>query len=130
MAALAVVTGASSGIGRAYAERFAADGRDLLLVARRGDRLDALARELRGRGVTVRSVVADLSLADDVGRLGAELGALPVEMLVNNAGLAHYMPFSQLPAERARELVDLNVLAPVLLARAVVPGMIERGRGA
>ena len=129
MAELAVVTGASSGIGQAYAERLAAEGRDLLLIARRGDRLDALARDLRGRGATVRTAAADLSVADDVRRLGAELGTLPVAVLVNNAGLAHYMPFAQLPAERARELVDLNALAPVLLTRAVVPGMIERGRG-
>ena len=51
-------------------------------------------------------------------------------MLVNNAALAHYMPFATLPAEQAQELVQLNVLAPVLLTRAVVPGMVERGEGA
>jgi len=130
MAALAVVTGASSGIGRAYAERLASDGMDLVLIARRADRLEELKAELVGRGVGARSVVADLGRVEDLQRLGAELSTLPVELLVNNAGLAHYMPFAQLPAERARELIDVNTLAPILLSRAVVPGMAQRGRGA
>ena len=130
MAAMAVVTGASSGIGRAYADRLASEGMDLMLVARRADRLDALGRELEGRGVGVRTVAADLGRAEDVQRLVEQLATLPVELLVNNAGLAHYMPFAQLPFERARELVDVNALAPVLLARAVIPGMLHRGAGA
>ena len=130
MTGMAVVTGASSGIGRSYAERLAADGMDVLLVARRADRLDALKRELEGRGLSARTLVADLAATEDVQRLVAELDTLPVELLVNNAGLAHYMPFAQLPMERARELVDLNALAPVLLTRAVIPGMVKRGRGA
>jgi short-subunit dehydrogenase len=130
MAGIAVVTGASSGIGRSYAERLAADGMDVVLVARRADRLDALKRELEGRGASVRTLVADLARTDDVRRLIAELETLPVELLVNNAGLAHYMPFAQLPIERARELVDVNALAPVLLTRAVIPGMVKRGQGA
>jgi short-subunit dehydrogenase len=130
MAAMAVVTGASSGIGRSYAERLVSDGMDVMLIARRADRLDELKRDLAGRGANVRTVVADLGRAEDLQRLGAELNTLPVELLVNNAGLAHYMPFAQLPAERARELVDVNALAPVLLTRAVLPGMIERHRGA
>jgi short-subunit dehydrogenase len=130
MAGIAVVTGASSGIGRSYAERLASNGMDLVLVARRADRLEALKGELQRTGVSVRCIAADLGRAEDVGRLCTELAALPVEMLVNNAGLAHYMRFSQLPVERARELVDVNLLAPLLLTRAVVPGMIDRGRGA
>ena len=130
MAGTAVVTGASSGIGRSYAERLASNGMDLVLVARRADRLDMLKRDLEGRGVSVRTVVTDLGRTEDLQRLATELDTLPVELLVNNAGLAHYMPFAQLPIERARELVDVNALAPVLLSRAVIPGMIERGQGA
>ena len=126
MAAMAVVTGASSGIGRAYADRLASNGMDLVLVARRADRLDSLKRDLESRGVGVQTVVADLGCAEDVERLAKELGTLPVDLLVNNAGLAHYMPFAQLPFERARELVDVNALAPVFLARAVMPGMTAR----
>jgi short-subunit dehydrogenase len=130
MAARAVVTGASSGIGKSYAERLAANGMELLLVARNGERLRALECELRDRGVDVRSLVADLGRPEDVERLASEIAASPVELLVNNAGLAHYMPFAQLPAGEARELVEVNALAPILLTRAAIPGMVERGRGA
>ncbi|MGC1816599.1 MAG: SDR family NAD(P)-dependent oxidoreductase [Casimicrobiaceae bacterium] len=130
MVGLAVVTGASSGIGRSYAERLASDGMDVVAVARGADRLDALKRDFESRGARIRTIVADLARAEDVQRLSSELAKFPVDLLVNNAGLAHYMPFAQLPVERARELVDVNALAPVLLTRAVIPGMIERGRGA
>ncbi len=130
MVGMAVVTGASSGIGRSYAERLASNGMDVVVVARRLDPLNALKRELERGGARVRTIVADLARAEDVQRLGAELATLPVELLVNNAGVAHYMPFAQLPVGRARELVDVNALAPVLLTRAVIPGMVERGRGA
>jgi short-subunit dehydrogenase len=130
MAALAVVTGASSGIGQSYAERLAADGMDLWLVARREDRLNDLKRKLEGRGARARVVVADLSQANDVRRLSDELSALPVELLVNNAGLSHYMPFAKLPTKLAQEVIDVNTLTPVVLTRAVLQGMIERGRGA
>ena len=130
MAALAVVTGASSGIGEAYAERLAVDGYDLLVVARRQERLKELAERLeRERDVAVRSIRADLGDVADVQRLCDEIRDVDVELLVNNAGLAHYMPFADLPPERATELVQLNALAPVLLTRAVLPGMMERGRG-
>jgi short-subunit dehydrogenase len=130
MTGLAMVTGASSGIGLAYAERLAADGRDLLIVARRRDRLAELAARLaEEHGVDVRAAAADLSQADDLERVCQELRDSPVDMLVNNAGLAHYMPFAELPPERAAELVDLNVKAPVMLSRAAVAGMAERGAG-
>src|SRR5271165_1976002 len=131
MPGLAVVTGASSGIGEAFAERLAADRWDLVVVARSGERLSELAARLnQAHGVTVRAVQADLSRPGEVERVGGEIGAMPVDMLVNNAGLAHYMPFADLPAAQAAELVDLNVLAPVLLTQAVLPGMLERSRGA
>ncbi|MDQ6816553.1 MAG: SDR family NAD(P)-dependent oxidoreductase [Actinomycetota bacterium] len=130
MPGLAMVTGASSGIGEAYAERLAADGWDLLVVARRLERLSELADRLRGaHGATVRVIQADLSRADDVQRVCDEVDSEPLEMLVNNAALAHYMPFAELSPARARELVDLNVLAPVLLSRAAVGGMLARGGG-
>ena len=129
MAGTAVVTGASSGIGRSYAERLAAKGMDLVLIARRADRLDELKRDLARHEVSVRTVVADLSNSEDLQRLISELDTMSVELLVNNAALAHYMPFAQLPAERARELVDLNVLAPVLLTKAVIPAMVKQGHG-
>ncbi len=131
MARLAMVTGASSGIGEAYADRLAQDGWDLVVVARRRDRLDELAHRLSGEhGRSVRAVAADLADTSQLAALAAEAAGLNLELLVNNAALAHYMPFAELPAERAQELVQLNVLAPVLLTRAVVPGMVSRRAGA
>lgn len=130
MPGLAVVTGASSGIGEAYAERLAADGWDLVVVARRGELLSELAARLnQAHPVTVQAIQADLARSGDVERVGREIGAMPVDMLVNSAGLAHYMPFADLTPGQAAELVDLNVLAPVLLTRAVLPAMLARSRG-
>ncbi|HEY6378199.1 MAG TPA: SDR family oxidoreductase [Candidatus Dormibacteraeota bacterium] len=131
MAELAMVTGASSGIGQAYAERLARDGWDLVVVARRRELLEALARRLTdAHGITVRVLPADLAAPDQLQRLTDEVVRLPLGMLVNNAALAHYMPFAELSVDRAQELMQLNVLAPVLLSRAAVNGMIERSRGA
>jgi short-subunit dehydrogenase len=131
MAGLALVTGASSGIGEAFAERLAEDGWDLVVVARRRDRLQEVATRLSAeRGVSVRVVEADLADQGQLEALCAEIAELPVGMLVNNAALAHYMRFADLPAGAARELVQLNVLAPVLLTRTVLAGMVERGQGA
>jgi short-subunit dehydrogenase len=128
---LALVTGASSGIGEAYADRLARDGWDLVLVARRRDRLEEVAaRVTAGHGVQVRVIDADLADRDRLEELCEALATLPLGLLVNNAALAHYSPFADLPAERATELVELNVLAPVRLTRAALPGMVERGAGA
>jgi short-subunit dehydrogenase len=124
---LALVTGTSSGIGEAYAERLARDGWDLIVVARRRDRLEELAARLP---TDVRIVEADL--ASDAGREAVTriVAESPLQLLVNNAGLAHYMPFVELPPDAARELVDLNVLSVVLLSRAALTGMVARGTGA
>ncbi|MET0955596.1 MAG: SDR family NAD(P)-dependent oxidoreductase [Cryobacterium sp.] len=127
MSALALVTGASSGIGQAFAERLAADGYDLILVGRRRDRLEALAAALPARRVQV--VTADLSTDDGIDRVAALCASEPLTMLVNNAGVAHYMPLATLPAARARELLQVKVVAPTLLTRAALAGMIERGAG-
>jgi short-subunit dehydrogenase len=130
MPGLAVVTGASSGIGEAFTERLAADGWDLIVVARREERLREIAARLSAaHGASVHTIRADLARSDDVQRVCGEIGAMPVDMLVNNAGLGRYMPFAELPPGQARELVDLNVLAPVLLTRAVVTGMLARSHG-
>jgi uncharacterized protein len=131
MARLALVTGASSGIGEAYAERLAADGWNLVVVARRRDRLEDLAERLTsGHEVAVEVVEADLAVVGSLNDLCARAAAMPVELLVNNAALAHYAPFAELDPEAAQGLVELNVLSPVLLTRAVLPGMVARGAGA
>jgi uncharacterized protein len=130
MTSLAMVTGASSGIGEAYAERLAADGSDLIIIARREDRLRELAARLEAtHGVTVQAVQADLGHSTDVRRVCDEIDAAQLDMLVNNAALAHYMPFAELPPAQAQELVDVNVLAPVLLTRSAVTGMLARRHG-
>jgi uncharacterized protein len=131
MARLAMVTGASSGIGEAYAEQLAREGWDLVVVARRRDRLDELAGRLtREHGVAVRVIDADLADIEQLGALRAEVLDMRLELLVNNAALAHYGPFAELEPEAANALVELNVLAPVMLARAVLPAMVDRGAGA
>lgn len=128
----ALITGASSGIGASYAERLARDGYDVVLVARRRERLEELAARLgRDSGVETEALVADLTRDEDIAaveRRLAEDGRLA--MLVNNAGFGGYMPFAQLPPERAEEIISLQVLAPTRLTRAALPGMIARGAGA
>ncbi|WP_305787261.1 SDR family NAD(P)-dependent oxidoreductase [Symbioplanes lichenis] len=127
MTGLAVVTGASSGIGREYARRLASQGMDLIAVGRRRERLDELASEFPA--VRVQAVVADLATRDGIGQVAAAAADQPVTMLVNNAGVAHYKPFAELLQAEAEELVGVKVLAPTLLTRAIAPGMIERGAG-
>lgn len=127
MTKLALVTGATSGIGRAFADRLAAQGYDIVAVGRDSARLDALVAD--HPEVTIRAVVADLSTARGIDTVAAVAAAEPVDVLVNNAGVAHYMPLADLPADKASELVHVKVLAPTLLARAVLGGMLERAAG-
>src|SRR5580698_2271661 len=122
MTKLAVVTGASSGIGAAFAARLAADGYDLVAVGRRTDRLETLAASLAH--VNVQPLSADLSTDDGVELVAEVCASQPVSMLVNNAGVAHYMQIADLPAGKARELTHVKVVAPTMLIRAVVPGML------
>lgn len=129
----ALITGASAGIGQAYAEGLAARGCDLVLVARRHDRLTELAGRLsQAHGVRCEVVVADLADPDATARVVAELDRLgiTVDALVNNAGFATYGRIDSVAAERDREQVLVNSVALVDLCHALVPGMIERGHGA
>jgi short-subunit dehydrogenase len=129
----ALVTGASAGIGAEIAKLLAARGYALILVARRKDRLVALADELTEQhGVRVETIAADLSKPTPRGRIPGridELG-LEVEILVNNAGFATNGPFHQADPERELEQVRVLVEAPVALSSAFLPAMVRRGRGA
>ncbi|HEV2654136.1 MAG TPA: SDR family NAD(P)-dependent oxidoreductase [Ktedonobacteraceae bacterium] len=124
---LALVTGASSGIGKAFAERLAVEGYDLIVVGRNFARLKQLEDTLSY--VKIQSVVADLSTDEGIDLVAKICEAQEITMLINNAGVAHYMPIAELPADKARELVHVKVVAPSLLTRAVVPSMISRGQG-
>jgi short-subunit dehydrogenase len=126
--ARALVTGASSGIGEAYARTLAGRGTALVLVARREDRLEALAKEL---DVDAQVLAADLADPDDLRRAEARVAATadPVDLLVNNAGFGTTGPFATLDVAREEEEIRLNVLALVRLCRAALPGMVDRKHG-
>lgn len=127
-----LVTGASSGIGEALARRFAAQGHALVLVARSAGKLDALARELSAaHGVKVLVQPADLTQPGAAQALAAALRRkrVVVEVLVNNAGVLEQGAFCDIPAERHRQMVELNVAALTAMLAAFLPGMRERGFG-
>ena len=126
-----VVTGASSGIGEALAAELAARGHDLLLVARRRDRLRALARELGERErVEVEIRPADLGDPEQRAALVAELRPRALAGLCNNAGLGSFGPYLDTEPGHLSALVELNVAALNDLTAAILPGLVERGEGA
>ena len=128
--ATALVTGASAGIGRELSRLFAADGHDLVLVARRLPELEALCAELRQqRGVQARAVACDLSSNHELEALLSEVPSLELDYLVNNAGFGTVGSFVELAADRQVAMVALNVSALLRLTRAVLPGMVARRRG-
>jgi len=128
----ALVTGASSGIGRAFAEALGARGQDLVVVARKRDRLDELARAIEGEhGVGVEVLAADLETDQGVADVEARLrdATRPVDLLVNNAGFGTSGRFHELPVEGESAEIRLNVLALVRLTHAALGPMVERGDG-
>ncbi|MCD0448273.1 SDR family NAD(P)-dependent oxidoreductase [Actinocorallia sp. API 0066] len=122
-----MVTGASSGIGESFAAALARAGVDLVLVARRGELLEEQAGRLRGLGVGVEVLVADLT--EDDGLRRACERARGVDLLVNNAGFGAFGAFEGVGVEEHRRQIGLNVTAVVELAHAALGGMAERGRG-
>ena len=127
----AVVTGASAGIGKVYANRLAARGYDLILVARRGDRLADVAAPLREQfGVKVESVVADLANPADLEKVATKIADdASVTLLVNNAGTATFGPVAQTELGAIDAMNDVNLTALVRLSRAVLPGFKTRDHG-
>jgi hypothetical protein len=126
---LALVTGASAGIGAAFARRLAAEGFDLALTARRRDRLENLAGELAGRhGILAQVLPADLSDPAAPRALLAQL-ARPVDVLINNAGYGLPGSFAKTAWADQRALLQLMAVSPCELAHAVLPGMLDRRYG-
>ena len=125
---IALVTGASAGLGVEFARRLAKRGDSLVLAARREERLEELAKEL-GKA---RAVAIDLSKANAAAKLMADIEANgeTVDLLVNNAGFGLIGRFAELDSRRLRQMIDLNVGSLTDLCRAVAPGMIERTSGA
>ena len=130
---LALITGATAGIGAEFARQLAADGFDLVLVARDAERLEERAAEMRTEfGVTVEVLAADLVSRADLtmveARVGAS-GARRVTMLVNNAGFGLPKPFDDNPVDEEQRLLDLLVTAPMRLAHAALQQMLATGSG-
>jgi uncharacterized protein len=128
----ALITGASSGIGRALADRFARAGFDLVLVARNAPKLKTAATELSASyGVQASAAPADLSRADAAVTLLASLDSArrPIDVLVNNAGTLEYGPFLEVPAARHEEMIQLNVAGLTAMLAAFIPPMVARGQG-
>ncbi len=131
MRPVALVTGASAGIGVAFAERLASTGNDLILVARRRERLEDLALRLGNEtGSAARVVVADLSDPAGIRSVQETVAGEPnLDLVVNNAGFSGYRPFVELAPDEAERLIQIHCIATARLTRAALPGMIERGRG-
>jgi uncharacterized protein len=128
----ALITGASSGIGRDLAQLFAADGYDLVLVARRADALRAIADELaRQHRIAASAIAVDLAKPDATQRIVSEVSGAGtvVDVVVNNAGFGLQGTVAELPLDRQLEMIQVNVTAPTALTRAFLPAMLQRNRG-
>ena len=128
---LAVITGATAGIGREFAEQLAKRGHSLLLIARDAARLQSTAAELtKAHSISVRFVPADLSRDEDIERVADALALeRNLDILVNNAGFGSQGRFHEIDADVQNRMVHLHVVAVSRLSSAVLPGMVARGRG-
>lgn len=127
----ALVTGASAGIGEGFARALAKQGMNCVLVARRQEKLDELARALESEhGVETRVCVADLATAEGIAEVASAGAGLDIGVLINNAGLGGAGRFDKLDVDRIRQMVNLNCMAPALLTHAFLPSLKARGRGA
>jgi len=127
----ALVTGSSSGIGRAFAQALAARGLHVVLVARDNARLEQLAAEIEATGSSAEVLAADLENPAELSRVEERLGGgSAVDLFVNNAALGVSGRFTDVTVEAAEAQIRVNVLAPTRLAHAAILGMLARGRGA
>ncbi len=128
--AIALVTGASAGIGATFVRALAGRGYDLILVARRRDRLDELAREVEGKhGARTEVISADLATGEGVKAVEDRIAAVRLDLLVNNAGFGTMGRFWETPIEGQDQMHRVHVLATMRLTRAALAGMVPRGSG-
>ena len=127
----ALITGASSGLGAIFARQLAEQGYGLLLVARRAERLEAVAVEIQSRhNIPIEVFPADLSLEADLDRLEQHISEIEnLDLLVNNAGFSTTGKFATVDPEKHRQMVSVHLMATVRLTRAALPGMLRRRRG-
>jgi short-subunit dehydrogenase len=126
----ALITGASSGIGEAFARKLASLGYDLVLVARRKEKLNAIAEDLKKCSVTVEVLPGDISKDGDVSRIEQRIEALDtLTMLINNAGFGTHGAFADVDLEKSLAMIQVHVTASTRLAHAALPGMIARRKG-
>lgn len=129
--ATALITGASSGLGAAFAQTLARRGYDLVLVARREARLRELADELgKGRDIRIEVLTADLSTEAGLSRVTDRIHAGGVTLAVNNAGFGASGQFAEIPVERQLSMIDVNVGALTAISHAALASMRDKGRGA
>ena len=126
-----VVTGASSGMGKAIVELFVKEGANVIAVARRKERLEALAESLKDEAGQVQVFAGDVSRRQDCeGMIDAAVAAWGrLDILVNNAGIIKRIPMTEMTAEEFRQVVDVDLNAPFIVSKAVIPSMIRKGHG-
>ncbi|OBF19135.1 short-chain dehydrogenase [Mycobacterium kubicae] len=124
----ALVTGATSGIGRAIAKRLAAEGAEVIVHGRNGARAEEVVHEITAQGGTAGFLTADLSDTADIERLARDAG--DVDILVNNAGVYQFLGTAEMTDDGFALHMNLNTRAPYVLVRLLAPGMARRGRGA
>ncbi|KAG8543017.1 hypothetical protein GDO81_025588 [Engystomops pustulosus] len=130
----AIVTGATAGIGKEYAEELAKHGMNILLISRSKEKLQEVSDAItKTYGVKTRFIIADFSRGQDVYPTIKEVvDDLDIGILVNNAGLFYEFPerFAKVPEDKVWEIINVNIAAAVMMAHIVLPGMVERKRGA
>jgi short-subunit dehydrogenase len=127
----ALITGASSGIGKATALAFAKAGIDLALVSRSQDKLEIVAKEAKQAGVEAQAYAVDLAkttqVRDKIKAIATEFG--PIEILVNNAGIGYTAPLRETPLADWQQVIDINLTSPFECIQAILPTMRDRGSG-
>jgi hypothetical protein len=130
MTKTALITGASGGLGEEFARIFAREKFNLVLVARSGDKLVALANELQAaHRVSVQIIAKDLIQPNAPDEVWAEVGSTPIDVLVNNAGYATYGPFTEIDTRKDLDEIQLNAVALTHLCKLFIPGMVARRSG-